>query len=164
MRLLQRLNQYQRLYHFAGDAPRATTVAELAATLCCSERHARPLLNQLQEAGWLNWQASAGRGRRGQLHCRVPLQQLYSQLMAHLLLEGNPSAALRLAARDPAHLIPYLQPHLGGQWSAELPILRIPYYRSLASPATQRSRGAASGTHDPCRAHPLHPRQHDATA
>lgn len=64
MRLLQRLNQYQRLYQFAGDVPRAATVAELAATVCCSERHTRTLLNQLQDIGWLSWQASAGRGRR----------------------------------------------------------------------------------------------------
>ncbi|WP_438319876.1 SgrR family transcriptional regulator [Edwardsiella tarda] len=133
MRLLQRLNQYQRLYQFAGDAPRAATVAELAATVCCSERHTRTLLNQLQEIGWLSWQASAGRGRRGCLHCRVPIQQLRRQLMESLLQEGNHQGALRLAARDPAHLMPYLQPHLGGQWSAELPTLRIPYYRPLES-------------------------------
>ncbi|WP_368287860.1 SgrR family transcriptional regulator [Edwardsiella ictaluri] len=131
MRLLQRLNQYQRLYQFAGDVPVSATVAELAAIICCSDRHVRTLLGQLQEAGWIRWQASAGRGRRGSLRCLLPVSQLRHQLMEHLLREGNHQGALRLAARDPAQLTPYLQPHLGGHWQAELPTLRIPYYRPL---------------------------------
>lgn len=110
MRLLQRLNQYQRLYQFAGDVPVSATVAELAAIICCSDRHVRTLLGQLQEAGWIRWQASAGRGRRGSLRCLLPVSQLRRQLMEHLLREGNHQGALRLAARDPAQLTPICSP------------------------------------------------------
>lgn len=62
MRLLQRLSQYQRLNQFAGDDPIQTTVAELAGVFCCSERHVRTLLAQLQALKWLEWHATAGRG------------------------------------------------------------------------------------------------------
>lgn len=127
MRLLQRLNQYQRLYQFSGDAPVSATVAELAAIICCSDRHVRTLLGQLQEAGW----------------SLLPVSQLRRQLMEHLLREGNHQGALRLAARDPAQLTPYLQPHLGGQWQAELPTLRIPYYRPLEPIQPLRLSGRA---------------------
>ncbi|NLS53116.1 SgrR family transcriptional regulator [Hafnia alvei] len=131
MRLLQRLSQYQRLNQFAGDAPIQTTVAELAGVFCCSERHVRTLLAQLQELKWLEWHATAGRGKRARLHCVIPEQQLRANLMQQLLNAGDHQNALKLAERDPIHLNELLMPHLGGQWDADLPTLRIPYYRTL---------------------------------
>ena len=74
MRLVHRLSQYQRLYQQLGSAPVAVTIGELAAMFYCSERHARTLVQQLQDL---------------------------------------------------------LSPHLGGQWQAGSPTLRIPYYRTL---------------------------------
>ncbi|MCE9885620.1 SgrR family transcriptional regulator [Obesumbacterium proteus] len=131
MRLLQRLSQYQRLNQFAGDDPIQTTVAELAGVFCCSERHVRTLLAQLQELKWLEWHATAGRGKRARLHCVIPEQQLRANLMQQLLNAGDHQNALKLAERDPIHLNELLMPHLGGQWDSDLPTLRIPYYRTL---------------------------------
>lgn len=67
MRLLNRLNQYQRLWLPSSGAPQQVTVSELAERCFCSERHIRTLLRQAQEAGWLSWQATPGRGKRGTL-------------------------------------------------------------------------------------------------
>ncbi|BAN99225.1 hypothetical protein E05_44590 [Plautia stali symbiont] len=44
-----------------------TTLSELAELLHCSRRHMRNLLNAMQAAGWLIWQAEAGRGKRSLL-------------------------------------------------------------------------------------------------
>ncbi len=57
MRLLNRLNQYQRLWQPSAGKPQTVTVSELAERCFCSERHVRTLLRQAQEAGWLEWQA-----------------------------------------------------------------------------------------------------------
>ena len=56
MRLLNRLNQYQRLWQPSAGKPQTVTVSELDERCFCSERHVRTLLRQAQEAGWLEWQ------------------------------------------------------------------------------------------------------------
>ncbi len=53
MRLLNRLNQYQRLWQPSAGEPQSVTVGELAERCFCSERHVRTLLKQAQDAGWL---------------------------------------------------------------------------------------------------------------
>ena len=50
MRLLNRLNQYQRLWQPSAGKPQTVTVSELAERCFCSERHVRTLLRQAQEA------------------------------------------------------------------------------------------------------------------
>ncbi|HAW3067882.1 TPA: hypothetical protein JLR62_000758 [Escherichia coli] len=76
MRLLNRLNQYQRLWQPSAGKPQTVTVSELAERCFCSERHVRTLLRQAQEAGWLEWQAQSGRGKRGQLRFLVTPESL----------------------------------------------------------------------------------------
>ena len=50
MRLLNRLNQYQRLWQPSAGKPQTVTVSELAERCFCSERHVRTLLRQAQDA------------------------------------------------------------------------------------------------------------------
>ncbi len=69
MRIIHRLTQYERLYQKFGDHPVATTVADVASLLFCSERHARTLIQQLQMKSWLSWHSQVGRGKRAQLQC-----------------------------------------------------------------------------------------------
>ncbi|PUM81354.1 peptide ABC transporter substrate-binding protein, partial [Salmonella enterica subsp. enterica serovar Dublin] len=63
MRLLNRLNQYQRLWQPSAGETQHVTVSELAERCFCSERHLRTLLRQAQQAGWLRWEAQSGRGK-----------------------------------------------------------------------------------------------------
>ncbi|MGF6190098.1 SgrR family transcriptional regulator [Serratia sp. 2723] len=131
MRLVHRLGQYQRLYHQLGSAPVAITIGELAAIFCCSERHARTLVQQLQQQGWLSWHSQAGRGKRAQLQCLKTPDELRAAHLQRLLQLGDHQGALEMAQLAPQHLQELLSPHLGGQWQEGSPTLRIPYYRTL---------------------------------
>lgn len=133
MRQLNRLNQFQRLWQPSEGAPQQATVAELAAHCFCSERHIRTLLGQLENAGWLRWRASAGRGRRGELSFLVSPDEVRALLMQQALDKGQQQSALALAQLAPEQLRHVLQPLLGGQWQNDIPTLRIPYYRPLES-------------------------------
>lgn len=131
MRLLNRLNQFQRLWQPSGGQPQQVTVAELAGRCFCSERHVRTLLNQLQDAGWLSWHSQSGRGKRGELTFLVSPQSVRSGMMEQVLDKGQHQNALELAQLAPEQLRQLLQPFLGGQWQNDVPTLRIPYYRPL---------------------------------
>ncbi len=112
MRLLHRLNQYQRLWQPSAGAPQQVTVGELAERCFCSERHVRTLLRQAQEAGWLSWQASSGRGKRGQLLFHKTPESLRNEMMEQALNNGQQQTALELAqlcpggAESPAPSLP----------------------------------------------------------
>ncbi len=131
MRLLNRLNQYQRLWQPSAGAPQQVSVAELASRCFCSERHVRTLLKQAQEAGWLSWTARSGRGKRGELTFHVTPESLRSTMMEAALKSGSQQNALALAELAPQALRALLQPFMGGQWQNDTPTLRIPYYRPL---------------------------------
>lgn len=131
MRLIHRLGQYQRLYQQLGAAPVAITIGELATLFYCSERHARTLVQQLQQQGWLSWHSQVGRGKRAQLQCLKTPDELRATHLQQLLQQGDHRGALELAQLAPRHLQELLSPHLGGQWQEGNPTLRIPYYRPL---------------------------------
>lgn len=131
MRLLNRLNQFQRLWHPSGGAAQRVTVAELAERCFCSERHVRTLLGQLEKAGWLTWRAQSGRGKRGELTFLTSPQHVRAQLLEQELARGQHQNALDLAQLAPEQLRQVLQPLLGGRWQNDIPTLRIPYYRPL---------------------------------
>lgn len=131
MRQLNRLKQYQRLWQPSEGAPQQATIAELASRCFCSERHVRTLLRQAQEAGWLNWHAQSGRGKRGELRFYVSPESLRNTMMEEALKHGQQHNALELAQLAPEELRELLHPFLGGQWQNDTPTLRIPYYRSL---------------------------------
>ena len=131
MRLLNRLNQFQRLWLPSRGEPQAVTVAELASRCFCSERHIRTLLHQLSDCGWLHWQAAPGRGKRGCLSFLVTPDAVRGMMMESVLNKGQQQNALELAQLAPDQLRQALQPFLGGQWQNDIPTVRIPYYRSL---------------------------------
>ncbi|MEP8983982.1 SgrR family transcriptional regulator [Enterobacter cloacae] len=142
MRQLQKIRQYQRLYQHYGAVPKPTTIAEVAEVALCSERHARTLLRQLAQSGWVSWQAQPGRGHRAILHCLTTTSELSAPLMHACLEKGDYQSALQLADGDPASLHHIITPFLGGKWLKHQPTLRIPWYRPLTSlcPALQRRR------------------------
>lgn len=131
MRLLNRLNQYQRLWHASGGETQSVSVTELAARSFCSERHMRTLLRQMQAAGWLSWHSQSGRGKRGTLQFHAAPESLRSEMLEEALNAGQQQNALALAQLEPDDLRALLNPFLGGLWQNETPTLRIPYYRPL---------------------------------
>ncbi|WNN49421.1 SgrR family transcriptional regulator [Siccibacter colletis] len=143
MRLVNRLNQFQRLWQPSAGAPQQVTIAELAARCFCSERHMRTLLRQAQQAGWLSWQAQSGRGKRATLTFHVSPDALRSSLLEEVLKGAQPQHALELTQLAPEQLRHLLHPFLGGQWQNDAPTLRIPYYRSLEPVTTGFVAGRA---------------------
>ena len=131
MRLLNRLNQFQRLWLPSSGAPQQVTIADLATRCFCSERHVRTLLRQASEAGWLSWLAQSGRGKRGTLTFHTTPDALRNEMMELALNSGQQHNALELAQLAPVELRALLHPFLGGQWQNNTPTLRIPYYRPL---------------------------------
>lgn len=61
----------------------------------------RTLLRQAQEAGWLEWQAQSGRGKRGQLRFLVTPQFLRNTMMEQALETGKQQDVLELAQLAP---------------------------------------------------------------
>lgn len=149
MRLLNRLNQYQRLWQPSNGEPQSVTVGELAERCFCSERHVRTLLRQAQEAGWLVWEARSGRGKRGQLRFLVTPDSLRNTMMEQALQKGEQRSVLELAQLAPGELRTLLQPFMGGQWHNDTPTLRIPYYRPLDPPPRLSPRSCRTTS---CRA------------
>lgn len=60
--------QFIRLWQCCEGQSLDTTLNDLAEQLSCSRRHMRNLLNAMQQEGWLEWQAEAGRGKRSRLN------------------------------------------------------------------------------------------------
>ena len=90
----------------------------------------RTLLRQAQEAGWLNWHAQSGRGKRGELRFYVSPESLRNTMMEEALKHGQQHNA-RASPACAGRVAGVAASLLGGQWQNDTPTLRIPYYRSL---------------------------------
>lgn len=123
--------QYQKLYARFGDQPVETHLQQLAELLFCTRRHVRNLLNQMVEAGWIDWHASAGRGRLSQLQCRYSSQAIQHQQAEQLLAAGRFEQAVQLIGSNRSELARLLFAHLGHYQETDRQILRVPYYRPM---------------------------------
>lgn len=123
--------QFQRLAQQLGGDERETSLAEVAELLCCTPRNARLLLRRMQEQGWLDWSAEAGRGRRSCLTLLDNQESLTRRRLRELLSQGQLAQAVRLAEDRLDLLTPLLIEQLGQATREGRQILRVPYYRPL---------------------------------
>ncbi|MGN5138384.1 HTH-type transcriptional regulator SgrR [Aeromonas sp. 164P] len=123
--------QFQRLAQQLGCDEREISLAEVAELLCCTPRNARLLLRRMQDQGWLNWTAEAGRGRRSRLTLLDSQESLTRRRLRDLLSEGQLAQAVRLAEDRLDLLTPLLFEQLGQATREGRQILRVPYYRPL---------------------------------
>lgn len=105
--------QYLRLLNLLGAQSVSITLQELADKLCCTKRHMRTLLVQMQQAGWLIWQAEAGRGRRSYLQLLRNTHQLLIEKAEQLLDSGDFNEAIALLGEDKQLITPLLRTKLG---------------------------------------------------
>jgi MarR-like DNA-binding transcriptional regulator SgrR of sgrS sRNA len=89
-----------------------TTLNELADLLNCSRRHMRTLLNTMQQQGWLNWEAEAGRGKRSRLTFLYTGLALQQQRAEDLLEQDRIDQLVQLVG-DKAAVRQMLVSHLG---------------------------------------------------
>lgn len=109
--------QYFRLLKAYGSTIAFVSVPEIADTLYCSPGHARVLLQEMREKGWISWVSRAGRGAKGQLHCLISAEQFLKKVSAgkdnpsedKLMTTESPSVALEVLIYRPVmSLIPSL--------------------------------------------------------
>lgn len=125
--------QYLRLLNQVGVQPVEITLQELADKLCCTKRHMRTLLVQMQQAGWLKWQAEPGRGRRSYLQLLRNTHQLLIEKAEQLLDSGGFNEAIALLGEDKQLITPLLRAKLGYRIRDDYQALRIPYYRTMTN-------------------------------
>ncbi len=123
--------QYLRLLNLVGVLAVDITLQELADKLSCTKRHMRTLLVQMQQAGWLIWQAEAGRGRRSHLQLLRNTHQLLIEKAEQLLDAGDFNEAIALLGEDKQLITPLLRAKLGYRVHDDYQALRIPYYRTM---------------------------------
>lgn len=107
-----------------------TTLNELAELLNCSRRHMRTLLNTMQQQGWLNWEAEAGRGKRSRLTFLYTGPALQQQRAEDLLEQDRIDQLVQLVG-DKAAVRQMLVSHLGRSFRQGRHILRVLYYRPM---------------------------------
>lgn len=122
--------QFLRLWRFCQGRPTTATLEILAKSLCCSRRHMRSLLNAMQQEGWINWQAQAGRGKRSTLTFLKSGPDIQQQRASTLLDQGRIDRLSEMLD-DPQALRQIIVSHLGRSIRQGRHILRVLYYRPL---------------------------------
>ncbi|QKJ85820.1 HTH-type transcriptional regulator SgrR [Paramixta manurensis] len=122
--------QFIRLWQSCSGQSQETTLSELALQLNCSRRHMRNLLNAMQEQGWLEWQAEAGRGRRSRLRFLYTGLALQQQRAEDLLEQDRIDQLVQLVG-DKNRVRQMIASHLGRSFRQGKHILRVLYYRPL---------------------------------
>ena len=123
--------QYRRLLEQFGFTAVDTTLQQLADFLCCSKRHMRTLLLNMEQQQWIRWQSQPGRGHHSTLTLLKDEQHLIIEKAGELLESGNLNGALHLLQEQPHLLLPMLQSKLGISTNDERQTLRVPYYRAM---------------------------------
>ncbi|PKE32818.1 SgrR family transcriptional regulator [Rahnella sp. AA] len=128
----RRLEQhYRRLLALYPQRDAITTLQVLADALCCSKRHMRAMLVKMQEAGWLEWHASPGRGHKARLILLSNEHQLLLGKAEHLLDIGDLSGAASLLGNEKNLVASLLRARLGYNVRDDYQSLRVPYYRTM---------------------------------
>ncbi|WP_350305031.1 HTH-type transcriptional regulator SgrR [Photorhabdus viridis] len=120
--------QFIRLWQHHQGKEAETTLQELANVLHCSKRHIRSLLNNMQKAGWLQWQAESGRGKRSQLNFLQDGRKLQQQRAEELLEQQNIEKLVQLVG-DKNTVRQMVLSQIERRFRQGKNLLRILYYR-----------------------------------
>ncbi|OEF25219.1 SgrR family transcriptional regulator [Vibrio rumoiensis] len=123
--------QYLKLLNHFGETKVSVTLQELSDLLFCTKRHMRNLLIQMQESGWIDWQAEFGRGKRSALTLLSNKNQLLRKKSEILIDKGRFNEAIDLLGSDKHLVAPLLRSKLGFRINPDNQILRVPYYRTM---------------------------------
>ncbi|MFW7524663.1 SgrR family transcriptional regulator [Vibrio ostreicida] len=96
------LRYYTRLTSLGTGEAVKVVLPQLAELCCTSPRHARNLLHQMQQHGWLIWTPKVGRNQRSSLQLNLPLDQLKQQLASERVRLGQYQKALLILDNDQA--------------------------------------------------------------
>ncbi|NVD08807.1 SgrR family transcriptional regulator [Vibrio sp. JPW-9-11-11] len=125
------LRYYTRMIDVNLGSDIKTTLPEVANILCTSPRHARNLLNQMQQLGWLNWQPKPGRNQRSTLRLHQPIDELKRQLASERIRQGQYEKALSLLDHDQVAFGRLLQSTSGATLREGLLHIQLTYKRAF---------------------------------
>lgn len=118
-----------------------TKIEEIQAILCCTKRHTKWLLKELQNKQWLYWEPVRGRGKSSKLIFLLHPDEVQALYAKELVLEGKYDVALQQlthvdqATKEQFHH--WLSGQLGYmievEGQRELDVLRYPFYPSIVS-------------------------------
>lgn len=97
---LNLVRYYARLVPKGIGCEIKTTLPIVAELLFTSSRHARNLLNQMQQLDWLSWTPRSGRNQRSSLVLNLQLDDLKGILAAKRIMEGKYEKALSILDDD----------------------------------------------------------------
>ncbi|MDO6765160.1 SgrR family transcriptional regulator [Agarivorans sp. 1_MG-2023] len=100
MQQLKLFRYYLKLIQFGTEQPVKLALADIATAVSTSPRHARTLLKQMADAGWLSWQPSVGRNQRSSLQLLFTETDLRQSLAKQQIALGDYGAALGLLNHD----------------------------------------------------------------
>lgn len=121
---------YVRLLSLSIKQDVLISLASVATVLCTTPRHARTLLQALQQREWLSWTPKVGRNQRSILHLFYSLLELQTSLARLLIENGRYENALALLEGDQQKFSVLLQQTSGttirdGQLHIQLTYKRI---------------------------------------
>lgn len=124
-------NKYLSLVSVLGVHTQSITLQEVADILYCSKRHARNIVLQMQEQGWICWESSAGRSKRSQLRLLMDHDEFNEECLKRLVDKGQIQEAISLVKDDEIKLQSFFSRRFGHSVEKDRHILRVPYYRTL---------------------------------
>lgn len=93
------LEQYLSCYSLSRNRihePHDTTIKELSAKLCCSERNTKLVLRKMEENAWIIWQPGRGRGHKSQITFNLKMSEMLERQTKEWLEQGQFNKAIRL--------------------------------------------------------------------
>ena len=128
---LNLLRYYARLEPLGVGEDIKTALPDIAERLFTSHRHARNLLNQMQQLEWLSWAPKVGRHQRSTLVLNLTLPDLKSQLASKRIRQGQYEQALNILDDDQKAFGRLLQSTSGATIREGLLHIQLTYKRSF---------------------------------
>lgn len=123
------LRYYERLIPFGLQKNCWVTLGDITDKLCTTIRHARNLINQMQDIKWIVWQPGSGRGHRSLLFLNYDLNYLQDSIALECIEHDLYDKALSVLGEDKRRLGALLKTASGANYKSGQLYLRLTYYR-----------------------------------
>lgn len=123
--------QYIKLLNLFGNHQQKTTLSQISSALFCSTRHARNIIKDMQNKGWLLWESQHGRGKKSTLRLFFNDFEFNELCINHRVEQGRQAEAYSLIHQDEKSLEQFITRSFGYEVRNDKRVLRVPYYRSM---------------------------------
>ncbi|CAH0540254.1 SgrR family transcriptional regulator [Vibrio marisflavi] len=124
-------SQYIKLLNLFGNHQQKTTLSQISSALFCSTRHARNIIKDMQNRGWLLWSSQHGRGKKSTLKLFFNDFEFNELCVKSRVEQGRQAEAYSLIHQDEKSLEQFISRRFGYEVRNDKRVLRVPYYRSM---------------------------------